>query len=184
MAAPSGKKQLALPFLLEKLELTIRNVSFEDRPGILGAASVLPRKLSVDLKVQKEIFTDIKDPVLLVNLIVVKVLNSATLGRLLDIDPQKLLGANLSGALTTGPKLALKEAGALTQELGNATGRATSIVGQAEVSQKAAQLLKGSAGSAKAAVGATGSAVKDQVSGLLGKLKSLQTEEKTATKTE
>ncbi len=146
--APSQKKP-ALAFLLDRLELTIRNVSFEDRSSILGAASVVPKRLSVDLNVQKEVYTNIKDPALLVNLIVVKVLNSATLGRLLDIDPQKLLGTNLSGALTAGQKLAIKQAEALT-------GQATLIAGKTEVSQKAAKLLN---------------ETKDQVSGLLEKLK-------------
>ncbi len=146
---PSGQKKPAIPFLLDRLELTIRNVGFEDRASLMGAAPVVSKRLSVDLNVQKEVFTNIKDPVLLVNLIVVKVLNSATLGRLLNIDPQKLLGANLSGTLNVGE-----------------------------------QLLKGSAGTARDVVGETGAAVKDQVSGLLGKLKSLQMEEKPASKTE
>ena len=177
---PSGQKKPAIPFLLERLELTIRNVGFEDRSSLAGAVPVVPKRLSVDLNVQKEVFTDIKNPVLLVNLIVVKVLNSATLGRLLNIDPQKLLGANLSGALTAGEELLAKQAGALTQGVGNVTGPAASMVGQAEVSKKAGQLLKGSAGTARDAFEGTGAAVKNQVSGLLGKLKPSQTEEKPA----
>lgn len=182
--ASAGEMKAGIPFLLETLELTVRNVSFEDRSGILGAAPVVPKKLSVDLNLQKEVFSDIQDPAVLVNLIVVKILNSATLGRLLNIDPQKLLGENLSGALNTGQLLVTKGAGTLTKELGSAASQASSYVEQAQVSQKADRLLKGSVGGAKDVVGDTTSIVKDQVSGLFGKLKSLPpTQEKPAEKT-
>ena len=179
--APAEQKP-AMPFLLNKLELTVRNVGFEDRSGVTGPIAVVPKKLSVDLNLQKEIFTDIKDPKMLVNVIVVKILNSATLGKLLAIDPQKLLGENLSGALSAGQELVGKNAAALSQGIGNVAGQATALVDQSQVSQKAEQLLKGSVGGAKGALGETTSAVKDQVSGLFGKLKSLQPGEKPAEK--
>ncbi len=179
-APSSGEKKPPMPFLLEKMELTVRNVSFDDRSGLLGAAPVLvPKKLAVDLNLQKEVFTDIRDPQVFVNLILVKILNSATLGRLLNIDPQKLLKENLGSALASGQELVGKQAQALT---GFASQTASSVT-QAEVSKKAEQLLKGSVGEAKDVVGGTASAVKDQVSGLFGKLKSGQTDQTVPEKT-
>ena len=181
--ASSGEKKPMMPFLLEKLVLTIRNVSYEDRSGLVGAAGSVvpvPKSLTVDLNVREEVFTNIRDPLLLVNVILVKILNSATLGRLLNIDPEKLLTQTLSGTLDTGQAFVTKNAGALTREVSATAGQAVSAVSQAEVSQKAERLLRGSVGEGKAALGTTGSAVKDQVSGLFGKLKSLQSEEKPA----
>ena len=156
---PSQKKKPMLPFWLEKLKLTVHNVSFEDRSGLVGAAPVVPKRLAVDLNLRDEIFTDIRDPVLLINVIVVKILNSATLGRLLNIDPQKLLTNTLAGSQA----LMTQNAGMLTREFTDVTGQAASTLSQAQVSQKAQQLLKGSLGETKDVVGGTTGVLKDQV---------------------
>ena len=166
---PAGT-QKALPFWIERLELTIRNVSYEDRSGILGAAAVVPKKMAMDLNVQNQIYTDIRDPKVLVNLILVKILNSATLGKLLNIKPEELLGDSFVSVMNGGQAILGKGVASLDQT--------ASAITQGEVAKKAEKLLQGSVGDAKGVLGSTTTAVKDQVSGLLGKLKTVASEEK------
>ena len=51
---PTGEKKPGMPFLLERLELTLRNVTYQDRAGMIGAVPV--NKLSMDLRVEKQVF--------------------------------------------------------------------------------------------------------------------------------
>ncbi|HXV28097.1 MAG TPA: AsmA family protein [bacterium] len=157
-----GEKKPPMPFLLDRLELSVRDVSYEDRSAVMGVAPVPGKKIAVDLNLQNQVFTDITDPLVLVNVILMKILNSATFGKLLNINPQDLLGENLTGVLSSGQELVGKQAAAVTQQLGSVTGGAASAVTESETAKKAGSLVGDSLGGAK-----------DQVSGLFGKIKSL-----------
>ena len=178
---PAGKKK-PIPFLLEKLDLTIRNVSFEDRSGLLGSAlgstpSVVPKRFAMDLNVQNEVFTNIQDPVVLVNLILVKVLNGATLGRLLNINPEKLLSDSMTSAVNSGRAVMTQGTEEFTKQFGNVKGQAANLVKEASVTnitQRAGGLMQGGVSTAKTTLGDTASTAKEQVSSLFGKIKSLQ----------
>ncbi len=181
---PAQIKKVALLFQLDRLVLTIRNVSYEDRSGLIGSAPIPGKKLAVDLNVQQEVFTNITDPQQLVNVILVKILNSATLGRILNIDPSKLLGDNVNKVLMSGQELVNQQAAVVTKQVGNLANQATSAVGDNQVTQKAEALVHGSLDGAKNVLGDTAGSAKDQVSGLFGKLKALQPGDKTAEKTQ
>ena len=175
--APGKKEDLA--FLLDRLELTMRDVSFQDRSGIIGKVPV--NKLAVDLNVQKQIFTNIQSPQTLVNLILVKIVQGTTFGRLLNLHPEKLLGENLSAALSAGGELVGKNVALITDQAGNIAGQATDLVKQSGISQKAETLVGSSFAGAKNTLGATSAAGRQKISGLFGKLKSLApSEEKPA----
>lgn len=165
-----GEKKPAMPFLLDKLELTIRNVGFEDRSATAGVTSVVtPKRVSVDLNVNKEIFTNITDPMTLVNVIVMKILKGATFGNLLNLDPSKLMNENLNAAMSSGQELLNKQTQALQQQ--------TSALLQSQTTQKAGALLDSSLQSTQGALGDTTTAAKEKLSGLFGKVKNLQTNE-------
>ncbi len=157
----AGKKP-PMPFQLDRLELTVRNVSYEDRSGVVGLAPVPGKKIAVDLNLQKEVFTDITDPAVLVNVILVKILNSATFGKLLNISPSDLLGDNLTGVLNSGQEIAGQQVAVLQDQVGGITGKATTAVTQSDLTKKAGSLVGGSAAGAKG-----------QVSDLFGKIKEL-----------
>lgn len=72
----AGPAEKALPFQLDRFELTIRRVRYNDR------SSMIPKRLSVDVKVQKQVFENIQDPHAVVNLIVMKVLMTTSFGNL------------------------------------------------------------------------------------------------------
>jgi hypothetical protein len=178
-AAPAEKpseKKPPMPFLLEHLDLTIRNVSYEDRSGIVGAVPLSAKKLAVDLNVQHEVFTDIQEPQALVNVILAKILSSATLGKFLNLSPEDLFGENLSSALAAGQELVGKQAGAVQEQLGAVT--------ESEVAKKAGTLAEQTLGGTKEAVTGSTAAVKEQISGLFGKLKSSNPTEESAQKTQ
>ncbi len=181
----TGEQKPPMPFLLEKLQLTIRKVSFQDRSGLMGAAP-LPTKMEMDLNVQNEIITNISDAKALVNIIIAKVLNGATLGKLLNIDPQQLMTESLSGVVGTGKQLAgtmTTQAANVTKQAGVIAGEATSKIIDAQAAQKAEALLQSSGATAKNVLGNTTTAAKDQVTGLFGKMKSLKPGDEAAQKT-
>lgn len=178
--AKPAEPQKAMPFYLERLELTIRRVHYEDRSGIIpkgilpkggiptgilgkGVKEVVPseiaqKKVSMDLNIEKQIFTDIRDPATLVNLILVKILYGKTFGNLkeLGVDPDKLLNTlNLQNTakevLGTGGAFVQQTTGLVTENVGSAVG---------EVGTKAGQLTGGT---------------RNQVTGLFGKLKNVTT---------
>lgn len=161
---PSGKQE-RMSFQLDRLELTIRTVSYEDRSGLVGRAPIPGKKVAVDLNVQREVFLNITDSKALVNLILVKIFNSATLGRILDIDPRELLGDNAAKILSSGQQV---------------------IAQQAAGTRKAEALVGSSVGGAKDVLGSTAGTAKEQVSGLFKKLsggKTLQPGDTTPEKT-
>lgn len=178
------QKQLSMPFLLEKLVLTIRTVSYDDRSGLVGAVPIPGKKLKIDLNVEQQVFENITDPNALVNLILAKVLNSATLGRLMNIDPQALIGDSLSGVKNAGTELIGKSSEYAAKGIEDVTSQAKNLADKTEVTRKAEALLGTTAGKTTEALGDAAGAAKHQVSGLLGKLKSAaSSEEKSETTT-
>ena len=170
-AQPKGEGKPSMAFLLERLELTIRNVSYQDHSSIVGRVPV--NKLAVDLNVEKEVFANIQDPQVLVNLILVKILRGATFGKLLNLNPEQLVGKDLSQVLSSGKEFVGKQAAAITDQAGALTGEAAQWVNQAELSKKAGIVLQDSLGGAKGAVGDTTAAARQKISGFLEKLKSV-----------
>lgn len=86
-AEPAAKGE-AMPFQLDELHLTIRNVRLEDR------SKIVPAKVAVDLGIQNQVFTNIHDPKALVNLVLMKILHGTTFGNLnLGINPAEIEGA-------------------------------------------------------------------------------------------
>lgn len=152
--APSEKSTQpapTMPFLLERLELTLRNVSFEDRsPAKLAPSAVVPDRISVDLKVEKEIFENIRSPQVLLSLILLKIVQGTTFGNLLGLSPDKLKDS-LTQALGSGREIF----GETTGQVGEQTGDLVSQV----VGTK--NKLRDKAGDAR-----------EQVLGLFAKLKS------------
>ncbi len=159
-----------MPFLLEKLVLTLGTVSYSDRSSLL-ASSPLPAKVKVDLHVNEEVITNIQDAKALVNIILAKVLNGASLGNLLDLDAKALLNSSLSGVTDTGKQLIGKSSELVTKGLGDVTSQAKNLADQNEVTRKAEALLGGATSKTTDALGDAAGAAKSQVSGLFGKLK-------------
>ena len=145
-----------MPFQLDRVELTLRKVSMQDYSG-----GLIPRNVSVDLHVDKEVKTDITNPAILVSWIVLKVVTGSALGNL-GIDPAALQGS-VTEAFAASEKL-----------LGDASAQSEKLASEAnETLAKAASGLKDQkivGGTQQALSGAAGSA-KSQVSGLFGKLK-------------
>ncbi len=166
-----AEKKPPMPFQLDRLELTVRNVSYEDRSGVAGLAPVPGKKIAVDLNLQKEVFTDITDPVVLVNVVLSKILTSATFGKLLNINPSDLLGDNLSGVVSSGQAMVGQQAAVLQDQVGGIAGQATTAVTQLDVTKKTGDLTGGAVDQATAGV-----------SGLLGKVKALVPAEDTTAK--
>ncbi|MFA6601097.1 MAG: hypothetical protein WCU74_08825, partial [Candidatus Omnitrophota bacterium] len=92
---PAGpaKQGKAMPFQLDRFELTIRNIRYQDR------SMVVPVNLVTDLKVEKQVFENITDPQALVNLILLKIVNGTSFGNL-GISPD-LLQNGLTGAMSS-----------------------------------------------------------------------------------
>ncbi len=163
-----GPKQLWLfakrtPFLVDRLGLTLRNVSYEDYSGVT-ATSGSPYKYSADLNVEDKIYLKIHDPQTLVNLVLYEILCHATFKKLLDLGPKKLLG----GAFNVGQAFAGHGANALTREAGNMAGQANDFVNQTEIPKKTGSAFQSSI-----------RGTQDALSGFWGKLKSLMPKKKT-----
>ncbi len=132
--APEAAK---MPFLLDRFELTLRQVSYSDR------SSVVPQNLSLDMKIDKEVFEGISDPKSIVNVILLKVVSRSPFGNF-GLDPTQMQDA-LTG--TMGKALELGE-------------------------QVAGEGVQATVGEAKETLtGVTGTA-KEKFTGLLGKLRS------------
>ena len=171
-ARPAGPKKAGPPFLLERLELTIRKVTYEDHSGIVGAAPL--NKFAVDLGVEKQVFGNITDPQVLVNLILTKILKEATFGRLLNLRPEDLLNQDFSQYVNEGRQLVGQQTKLLGQQVGNLSGQAQGLLTQSAASQKTQATVRDSVGEAKALLGGTTNTAQQKLSGFLGKLKNLQ----------
>lgn len=104
-----------MPFLVDRLELTLRQVSYEDYFGVT-ATSGSPYQYSADLDVENKIYLKIDDPQTLVNLVLYEILRHATFKKLLDLGPAKLL----SGAFSAGQAFAGDQAHTLSDQAGSA----------------------------------------------------------------
>ena len=179
---PKAEEKPPMPFLLERLELTIRNVSYQDRSGIIGVAPV--NKLAVDLRVERQVFVNITDPQTLVNLILAKILKEATFGRLLNLSPEKLLGQDLSQFVSTGREFVSQQTKVLGQQVESAGTQVGSLIRDSQVSQKTQASFQESMGEAKTFLGGTASTSQQKLSSFLGKLKALQSADETSGKTQ
>ncbi|OGW69231.1 MAG: hypothetical protein A2036_03785 [Omnitrophica bacterium GWA2_50_21] len=127
-AQPAPKeKASALPFKVDKLVLTLRKVSFEDHSA--GLAGRIPKDATVDLHVDKQVYTNITDPNAIVNILILKILYGTTFGNLLDIDPTKLtqnltktVGASADTLLQTTDELLKTTEGVVQGTVGTAKG--------------------------------------------------------------
>ena len=72
----AGTPKNKMPFQLDRLELTLRRISYNDRSGIV------PKKLAVDIHVNRQVFEDIRDAKSIVNIILMKVISTAPFGNL------------------------------------------------------------------------------------------------------
>ncbi len=128
--APS-KPEPALPFQLDKFVLTMRRVSFHNQGGVLPGVPV--GGTSVDLNVQGQVFNNINDPLVLVNLVVMKIVYGTTFGKLAGIDPKALLGNGLQGTFQTGEQLFSQTKGLVTEQFGTLKATAGNYVPSPEV---------------------------------------------------
>lgn len=171
-APQTGPKEKAMPFLLDKFVLTMRKVSFKNRGQVVPGLPAPGTGVSMDMNVKEQVFTNIEDPLILVNLIVMKIVQGTTFGRLAGIDPQKLLGEGLQGTFKTGEQLFTQTRGLVTQELGNLKNTAGGLVADpGAVAGKFTGTAKDLTGSGKTALNEGVSSV----TGMFGKLKSTAT---------
>ncbi len=166
-------KAAASPFQLDRLELTLRKVSYEDASGFLPSVpggkilsavirektpdKLAPKKVAVDLHVEKEIVTGIDSPQALVNFILLKVLYGTTFGKIMGIQPQELL----QNSLASGSEFLKGASGSL----GDFSSAASQIL-----DKQAGTLAQSLGGGETAVTNAAGSARK-QLGGMLGRLK-------------
>lgn len=146
------------PFLLERFEFSLRDVSYQDNYGLYGSSG-LPNRLSVDMEIRKRIYTDIHDPQIVVELILAEIIRRETFGRLLNLNPKDLLGENLYAAFNSGQAY-------IGEQLSTFAGQAGSLVRSSGTGVQG--ILTDPTG-----------AVQRAGSGLWGKLKSFLPEEKT-----
>ncbi len=150
--APAPKKT-ATPFYLDQLELTIRHVRYNDR------SSLVPKKVSVDLHVDKQIFKGISDPKSIVNVILMKVVTAAPFGNL-GVNPADLenqLRNSVNTARQFGGKM-LSETQTKLLEQGPDVGKKIVDEGTQTISE-------------------VGGTAKKELTGLLGKIRSRINEE-------
>lgn len=163
----SDEEKQGMPFLLDRLELTIRKASFKDYSGLIGTAPI-PKGISVDLNMQKEVFGNIHHPGVLVNLILVKVLQGATFGKLFNLSPEKLLGKDFRKILSSGRKILGKQAVVMRRGLDETAVQAEDLVAKVEVTQKVEGALSGT----KSILSGKGANVRSKVAGLWAKMQS------------
>lgn len=87
----SGQKKPSAPINLDRLELTLGRVSYRDD------SSLVPRRLSIDMGIEHQVFEDIRDPNAIVHLILLKVIKSAPFVNL-GVSPRDL-EATLKGTM-------------------------------------------------------------------------------------
>ncbi|MCM8775629.1 MAG: apolipoprotein A1/A4/E family protein [Candidatus Omnitrophica bacterium] len=164
---PAPQKGKAMPFYLERLVLSIGKTSYMDKSG------PIPQNLSVDMKVENQVFEKIQDPGALVNLILLKILYGATFGNL-GINPEQLqatvadIKSKGQELLTEGQKLVSEKAGEMAAQTKEVVSEKTD-----QLAQEARQALEGVSGT----VGDAADEAKSKLSGFMGKLKSQVTQE-------
>lgn len=146
--APAVKKQ-GMPFRLDRLELTLGRVSYNDR------SSLVPKKLAVDAHVNHQIFEGITDAKSIINIILMKVISATPFGNL-GINPiaiQKQLKTSVKSVRDFGEKI-FQEAGATY------VAEQTQVVGKQVWSE------------GKETVTQVGSVAREEITGLWGKVRS------------
>lgn len=138
-----------MPFVLDKLTLSIRRVSYADVSGII------PTNVATDLHVQNEEFTNIKSPLVLVNLIIYKIIKGTTFGNL-GIDTA-FLDNSVAGAFQLGSGV-VKLGAALTNDAANILSANLTTV-------------QGAGGKALNTASNTANTAKKKVTGILGGIK-------------
>ncbi len=178
-ATASESEKKSMPFALDRFELTMRHVSYADQGSLIpganmagkflseaGASTTLgPKKMSVDLKVQKEVFTDIHDPAALVNLILLKIMYGTTFGKVLGLNPKQLLSGTLGETWTSGEEMLKQTSGLVEQSL----NEVVSQINPNTLKKTASSLGTEATGTINDAAGE----VKNQLGGLFKKVKSV-----------
>lgn len=141
-----------MPFLLDKLVLSIRKVSYADASGII------PTNVATDLHIQAEEFTNIKSPLVLVNLIIYKIIKGTTFGNL-GIDTA-FLDSSVAGAFQLGSDV-VKLGTTLTHDAANILS--THLTTAQEVSDRALNTASSTANTAKKKVTGILGGIKNQV---------------------
>lgn len=136
-----------MPFQLDRLVLTMRKVSYNDRSGIV------PKKLSMDMRVEGQVFEGITDAKSIVNIILMKVVTATPFGNLgiNQIELQNQLKSSVLTARQFGEKVFLETG---TQIVGR-----TGIVGKKLV------------GEGKETFGQVGETAKEELTSLFGKFR-------------
>ena len=101
--------------------LTFRRVRYYDRSGFV------PKKVSVDLNVEEEVFTGITDPNAIVHLVMMKVLTRSPIGNL-DVNPEALqrqMGETIGKSYQLGDVVFSKAPTAVTDKAGAAVKKTT-----------------------------------------------------------
>lgn len=127
-SAPKEKAP-AIPFKVDRLELTLRKVSFKDHSAGRLVGKIPTKNAAVDLHIEKQVYENITDPKAIVNILILKILYGTTFGNLLDIDPTKLtqdltktVGASADKLLATTDELLKGTEGVVKGTVGTATG--------------------------------------------------------------
>ncbi len=135
-----------MPFQLDRFELTLRRVSYNDRSGIV------PKKLAVDMHVDKQVFEGITDAKSIVQIIVMKVISASPLAN---------LGVNVADLQNQ-----LKDKVRTAREVGKKIYREAKVdVVAAKTTEVGKQVL----GEGKETLGQVGGAAKNRLTSLWGK---------------
>jgi len=146
-ASPSPQKKI--PFQLDRFELTLRRVSYRDRSG------VVPKKLSVDAHVEKQVFEGITDAKTILRIILMKAVSESPIGNL-GVNAAELQNQIKRGVRST------REFGVKLYEDARS----------AEITQKTGEAGKKVYTAGKEKVGEVGAAAKEEITGLFGKIRS------------
>ncbi len=172
---PAVQAKPAMPFRLDRMELTLRRVSFEDHSRVLGLDKI-SKKASVDLKIEKQIFKNITDPKAIVNVLLIKILYGTTFGNLgldslslkKDIAETVSLGSDV--LMQTTDEVLKATEGIVKDTAGVAKGVLTQAagVGTAGLGETTDKLVDKTGTAVKETLGSA----KQEIAGLLGKFKS------------
>ena len=141
-----GKK---MPFQLDRFELTLRRISYDDHSGII------PKKLAVDMHVNKQVFEGITDAKSIVQIIVMKVVSASPLAN---------LGVNAAEI-----QRQLKDKVQTARELGAVIYKEAKVE---VLATKTTEVGKKFLGEGTQTLGQVGGAAKTEIAGLWGKVKS------------
>ena len=115
-----------LPFYLDRLELTLRKVSYNDR------SSLIQKKFSLDLRIRGEVFKGIRDAQSIIDLVLAKVFSIAQFENLgvVPAEMQKRFQDTMKTTLDLGGKLLTTTTNSLTERAGGAKEEITGLFGK------------------------------------------------------